>query len=442
MNIGASRNAYRVLALIIFFSLLLTSAADEQGNHQLVWYNISQPFTRGALCNDFTTAGYFIRKDSTQNFLEPESDIGSGFEDGMLDDVKSKWVIFLEGGGGCTTPISCNERFIDHEIRNEFRIFQNGTGKIDVAKAWNEYKDEPLKITSKLMTTLWRFSPYEAGGKYEYSGASNTKRASSSWAIDGRNILSTSPEKNPDFFQHHHVLVPYCSSDLWLKKTNNYRKAHFSNFSFEFRPDFTEEHQFTFRGAAIFQSVIEDLFDFHGFGQATQVVLAGSSAGGVGAMNHARWLLGQLQIRGEQPQGKHGRLHVLLDSSWFIDFRGEIANQFALDDINDLVEREEIVDTCSPVGHGHPNGSMRVGGKRTRGELKDESSSIACLSAPLLLSSGRFPVDVPILAIFSRYDLYLLIRSLASTTSTGEVCIVHFYLTQYNIFFLVSFITF
>lgn len=426
---SASLIIIHILIIGIFFFPLVAPKADDQITDRLVWHNISQPFTRGALCNDFTGAGYFIRK-------EPDSESGSGFDqNGTLNpdwdltknqgsqrsnEVKeNKWVIFLEGGGGCTTPISCNERFIEHRIRNQYRVFQNGTLKVDVAKAWNAHKDKPLQVTSKLMTTLWTFSPWGAGGNDDTS-SSNNPPSEQIWTIEGRNILSTSPAENPDFYNHHHVLVPYCSSDLWLKKTNNYRKVYSKNFAFEFRPEFTEEHQFTFRGAVIFQSLIEDLYEFHGFEKVTQVVLAGSSAGGVGALNHAYWLKRQLGVRGH-PRGKECLLRVLLDSSWFIDFKGEIGIQFAPSDLNDLVESNEIIETCSLVDNEYArNNTKRVGGEASQ-QLTDETSSINCLSAPLLLSSGKFPTDVPLLTIFSRYDLYLLVRSLASSASIGEV---------------------
>jgi hypothetical protein len=169
------------------------------------------------------------------------------------------------------------------------------------------------------MTSLARFAGKR---KSEGGGYAGMHTLGNSWGVEGKAILSSSPDENPDFYQYNHVLVPYCSSDLWLKRTNNYQKALYSNFTFRFNPSRVDEHQFTFRGAAIFRSVVSDLFQFHGLWGADEVVLAGSSAGGVGAMNHAQWF--REELRGTRSDGE---VYLVLDSAWFIDFRGEITNQ-------------------------------------------------------------------------------------------------------------------
>lgn len=50
-----------------------------------------------------------------------------------------------------------------------------------------------------------------------------------------------------------------------------------------------------FRGKRIAMAVAADLLAAHGLGSATQVLLTGDSAGGVGAMNHADWLSGLIR---------------------------------------------------------------------------------------------------------------------------------------------------
>ena len=381
-------------------SLWGVSAAAAEGaevarGELLLWHEIADPLVRGALCNDFSKAGYFIRTNSisaeqespseVNSTYSPTGDEGSGNYDDMTptspekannstgskvtggggDDPPSrsslhrrKWVIYLEGGGGCTTPTSCNERFIRHDIREQFAITTTDVANasrqmIDVGGAWRRYGDRPLEITSKLMTSLNRFvvnsddddeeeeeeeeegegtadqrgSFYAAAeGVYHVGRRGNDTSHRRQWGVRGRAILSTSREENPDFHAHNHVLIPYCSSDLWLKATEDYQKVLDPDFSFSFDPEEVRSHQFTFRGVAIFRSVIGDLFDSHGLSAAEEVVLVGSSAGGVGAMNHAPWLRWQLRDHAQ----KGSRLYVILDSAWFIDFRGEITNQVKL----------------------------------------------------------------------------------------------------------------
>ncbi len=354
--------------------LLLASLSVAASSSSLVWHNITQAIERGALCNDFSPAGYFIRKNN------PTS---SNLTD--VEDAFSRWVIFLESGGGCTTPKSCNERFIQQSIRKQYTQTVNGSKFINVTQAWNDYSSEPLTVTSKLMTSIWRFS--------EQYRAESSKL----WQVEGRDILSTDQHENPEFHQYNHVLIPYCSSDLWLKKTRNYVKAQDHNFQFTFDPILNAEHQFTFRGAIIVRSVIRDLFIYHGLTKAQQVLFAGSSAGGVGVMNHAKWV--QRKLR--QSANPNCQLLILMDSSWFIDYRGSIYDQFAPDEIKELVKKGEIIETC----------------------LEDDP--ISCISAHTLLSDSRlYPQDIPTMVIFSRFDLYLLTTFLDQLPSTDIIGIM------------------
>lgn len=343
--------------MLLLANLLLLTATLLPTIPALQWYNISSPYERGALCNDFTPSGYFIRREPTS----------------------AKWVIFLEGGGGCTSPQSCNERFIDQRVRDRFTATINGSKVVDVVAAWRAFQSNPLQVTSKLMTTLWQFAP-------------NTSKQSHSWSIEGRDLLSSNQSENPDFFAYNHVLVPYCSSDLWLQRSANYRLALKRDFEFRFDP-MTEFHQFTFRGAAIFQSTLEDLFQFHELGHANEVVLAGSSAGGVGVLNHAKWVQEQLER-----QTTRCKLSAIIDSSWFINFQNTITEELLKLNISQLVKSGEIVHSCS-----------------------DPHNPTACLSAYQMLSNGALYPDIPTLAITSQYDLYILIRSLQNRVGNTMV---------------------
>lgn len=343
------------ICTLFLLSLLccVKSCSSSSLNGQLQWLNITNATERGALCNDFSPAGYFIRTHKSIN-----------------KTASNAWVIYLESGGGCTTPKSCNTRFIHQPIRTNYTRSANGTSFVDVHQVWTDYENDTLAATSRLMTTLWRFS------------ASND----SIWVVDGRGLLSTSSIENPDLFNYNHVLIPYCSSDLWLKKTKDFIKAKNSSFRFQFDPNATH-HQFTFRGAAIFQCVIEDLFEYHGFRNATEVILAGSSAGGIGAMNHSPWLRDQLHIKTRA----QAIVYCLMDSSWFIDFRGSIREQFAPEEIQPLIETNEVVETC-------------------RDESGDPS---VCISALHYFTRHKDLVkDIPTFVLFSKYDLYLLLSSL------------------------------
>ena len=114
-------------------------------------------------------------------------------------------------------------------------------------------------------------------------------------------------------------MIPYCSSDIWLgEETNGSECSCFDYNCFNFNPS-SPELQFTYRGKTIFQSIFTQLLDNHGLDISTEVVLSGSSAGGVGVVNHAQWVQEQLEVR----VVGNTKLLVIFDSSWFINFQGE-----------------------------------------------------------------------------------------------------------------------
>lgn len=312
----------------------------------LRWFNISDGIERGALCNDFSPAGYFMR---------------------LFSSNTNKWIIFLEGGGGCTSIKQCNARYINHNIR---RLFLDEDGEVDTAGAWSAYHEDT--VVSKFMTSLWRY------------------RSDDEWVIKGTDLLSPDQDLNPVFYNYNHVLIPYCSSDLWLGSSRNYDKFyHNATYRFNYDP-LSTVNQFTFRGVAIFRGVLSDLYEYHGLDKATDVVLAGSSAGGIGALNHMPWLKNELN-GGVQ-------VSVITDSAWFVDFKGTVGLQF--NDIQDSMFQEENGLLCS--------------------ELEDISK---CIFASFLLLSEELPDDVPIMVVFSVYDLYLL-SSVLSNTSNSDLGII------------------
>ena len=151
-----------------------------------------------ALCNDFTQAGYFLFRQ--QQNPEPKT--------------PEKWIVFLESGGFCYSPESCNERFFHPEVRKEEKILRskdkgkNSHGSFDSfdpAAAWERNRDRDLsEVVSPLMTSMSRFR----NSRSAFSGGTLT--------IEGRDIMDGRCERNPTFCNHNKVVIPYCSSDLWL----------------------------------------------------------------------------------------------------------------------------------------------------------------------------------------------------------------------------------
>ena len=347
---------YRLLGIILFILLqgwaldkLLTRAEAVQ----LQWNNLTDV---NALCNDYTQAGYYIGPS----------------------DTSADWVIFFESGGAYYSATTCNRRYLRREVRERF-----GGGLItddfDLARAWAEVKDKSkTSVISPLMTSLWTLN----------NGDVDVDK------IEGLDLLSQDNNTNPDFSGYNHVLVPYCSSDLWLGNDTKY----INNFTFD---PMATDLQFTFRGFVIFRSLFRELFD-DPQNVTGNILIAGSSAGGVGVINHIQWVKQFLP---------NAAIRVFTDSSWFVNFQDNIYQRFtdyvnisedsrgSNFNITKYVEEQNETTLLSLILHHEPCNSIELG-------------TLCCISAHCLISNPNYyPSEVPILVSFSIYDVYLLAPS-------------------------------
>ena len=161
--------------------LLMFCCEWEDVHANLLYKNISDP---RALCNDFTRAGLF-----KQTF-----------------PASTKWIIFFESGGFCYSADSCNQRFFHPSLRQNSAFDDEIADEhFDAAAVWKEHKNQDLSyVVSPLMTSVYRFRNrkdlFPQGGLI----------------VDGTDILSRNCDENPLFCEYNFVVVPYCSSDLWL----------------------------------------------------------------------------------------------------------------------------------------------------------------------------------------------------------------------------------
>ena len=245
-------------------------------------------------------------------------------------------------------------------------------------------------------------------------------------SIEGRDNLDMDPIKNRLFHSYNHVVIPYCSSDVWLGEeisltqkllamggvipsvtvSTTQHQPTMQNGCFNFNPN-SENLQFTFRGKIIFQSIIRQLLADYDMMNADRVILAGSSAGGLGAVNHAKWTHEILNSSTE--------LKVLFDLAWFIDFQDGIEAIFngVTKSSSSTSNNERLLDVlksntaCSDTERlGYP----------------------CCISAHCIMtqrnSDGElqyYPEDTPTFALFSIYDIYLMTPGLESVANLESV---------------------
>lgn len=96
---------------------------------------------------------------------------------------------------------------------------------------------------------------------------------------DSGNVLDVSPNINPDFSSWGHVFIPYCSGDVHTGT----RDAPVS-----------ADYPFFFSGHRIVSAVLDTLLNTTRIGAADAVLLAGSSAGGIGTFANADFVATRL----------------------------------------------------------------------------------------------------------------------------------------------------
>ena len=132
------------------------------------------------------------------------------------------WTIFLQGGGACTTKQECTSR---------------SQGALGSSNYWSKTKQ-------------------------------------------GQAIYSTSSTENPDFYDGHHVFVPYCGGDVHSgTRTTNTDPTTWG---------------FYFSGHLIITNIIEYLIKNYGMYKAENVLLSGCSAGGIGTFGNTDWIYDKL----------------------------------------------------------------------------------------------------------------------------------------------------
>ena len=335
-----------------------------------------------AVCNDYSRAGFFVEETNTK-----------------------KWVIFLESGGLCYSAESCNRRFIKSQVRldyasNEDEAFYELNPDFDLNKTWEDLVSRNTSLSQRISPYMTSISTYIED---------NEQFAE----IDGKDFLDDSEQLNPMFYDFNKVVIPYCSSDVWLAEddfvppgvnlTSTDPQKQFLETIYE--PE-SEMLQFTFRGRTILKAVIKQLLKSYDLSSASEILLAGSSAGGLGVVNNAQWIISKLENN-----TVNANISILVDSSWFINFRGNIYRRF------DGMEQE----SSSGVS-GTDKRLFDLIGSIPQCVTTTPTGSPCCISLDCVLSDERyFPVgEIPVMIVFSLYDVFLLGDAIAQEIPPGE----------------------
>ncbi len=152
----------------------------------------------------------------------------------------SRWVIYLEGGGECHDQTACMKRETASPVLISNQTYLDGTSKM-----------VPL-----------------AG------------------------ILSPDPAQNPDFYDANLVQISYCSSDYWMGD----KDGNTAMTPAEIRQS-DNVNNWYFDGHGVVQGVIQMLQTSYGLNNASDVLLAGGSAGASGVFMNADFVSGLLPVQ-------------------------------------------------------------------------------------------------------------------------------------------------
>ena len=175
--------------------------------------------------------------------------------------------------------------------------------------------------------------------------------------LDG--LLSDSPAANPDFYNANHVVVPYCTSDLWSGDREGSQATR----------------EWEFRGIRVFRALVQDLKTVS-FGSgptlsaAQQVLLSGTSAGGAGVMVNLDWLAAQLP--GANVRG-------LNDGGWIPQF---------LPDWPGVPSVQGLVRNAAKLWHGKPDVTCANANSDSIDHCYD-SSVYPYLQTPLMVQESQ-----------------------------------------------------
>ena len=159
--------------------------------------------------------------------------------------------------------------------------------------------------------------------------------------MDSYGILSDDIDDNPLFSTFNKVFIHYCTHDMYLLDT------------------VSSDGHIQFRGRPLLEETMSLLFG--GLDHDVSVVLAGSSAGGVGAFNMAGWILDSLD--------RVTKLSVILDSSVLVD------SGVYMDDILDLVTDDPSIAYSPSCSQEFKGGSC-------------------CTQFICMIMTGQYPIDL------------------------------------------------
>eukprot|EP00117_Sycon_ciliatum_P008487 scpid6940/ scgid11163/ ATP-binding cassette sub-family G member 2 len=304
----------RTLALLLLILVSLCTCGTE-GQRTCVGRSLRKKELQNetAICSDYTRAIYY---------LDPS-------------EQGERWMIFLEGGGVCSSITECKNKY----ATQMYRMSHDKT----------VYRD----------------------------------------TLCGTDVFDESDPENP--FRHfRRVMLPYCTQDLYIGgNLGTKTRETFDKSIAKDVMDSKTDPGFAYAGNYVFMSLIQELKSL-GLSNATEIVLAGTSAGALGIMNHVRWV---------QEQFPMATIRLLVDSGWIIDYKSIAARTL----FTEYAQSNSALSdrpACRVIYNGLP----------------------CCISPVCMLYNTQVgvPESIPMLIVTSTFDLFMLQRALAAVRAPNR----------------------
>ena len=191
----------------------------------------------------------------------------------------------------------------------ELTLFDTSTGALCTDGTPSGYYFEKSKTGSKKWV-IW----IQGGGLCQSNADCVSRQGgdlgtSSTWSKTqrGAQLQSTDASENPDFHEWNMLYLKYCSGDVWTgtqaKPTDPWAAAGGAALSHDLRyvggsarhasVDTASDSKFSFTGHTNLAVAVAEAKAHLGLAAATDVVLTGCSAGGIGTFYNADWLASQ-----------------------------------------------------------------------------------------------------------------------------------------------------
>ena len=392
-------NPYGVL-IFSFYALLTLQTAHQPVSSQTLLRHVVSNDSR-AVCNDGSPAIYYLHLQTQFHNNETYS---------------RKWLIFLEGGGGCNSAQDCQRRY----QKTPYFMTSKGYPNSTVARtllADPEMADYNKVIMVYCSSDLWlgNDAGKSSGGNTD-GGDGDTKDKSVNNNNANKNV-TTKPDTNitnnnnsTNNNTNNNSTNKNNSTNTNKNITSNINsksKRNINNITFNDNitnnNDKNDENnderelptptprKFMFRGAVIFSTILMELLSHHGLNNATEVIMAGQSAGGVGVMNHLQFVSSVLPA--------NCKLSSVLDSAWFINFE----NYFTDDGSTSGEDQQKQQN----LAFANEMGLLE------RPSCRDISLGFPCCYSAFCLSANAYlPPDIPIFLLQSKYDIYVMFQRL------------------------------